>query len=161
MLRFSWDKASLPFVCDTYTHSVWKLMESSVKYYCRTPAVVVCIFPTFPFFSIRRPEKLEGYVNNFQWNSSFCTTTSGRVAFLPPMARKGDLICILYGSEVPYLLRPRMDGNYVVVGECYANGIMHGEALSADISPERYFRITWVWIYKGTVGAASNIFEEN
>ncbi|KAL2065433.1 hypothetical protein VTL71DRAFT_3103 [Oculimacula yallundae] len=72
----------------------------------------------------------------------FCTTTSGRLAFMPPIAREGDLICILYGGEVPYLLRRRADGTYMVVGECYVNGIMHGEALSMDAAQSRHFKIT-------------------
>ncbi|KAF1964026.1 HET-domain-containing protein [Bimuria novae-zelandiae CBS 107.79] len=63
----------------------------------------------------------------------FCITRKGRFCLLPPTASKGDLICILLGGEVPYVLR-RIDNQsqdyYTMVGECYVHGIMDGEAIS-------------------------------
>jgi hypothetical protein len=54
--------------------------------------------------------------------------------------QKGDLVAILAGGKVPYILRPKAaskspgeDGNlgrcYTVVGDAYIHGIMDGEAL--------------------------------
>lgn len=69
-----------------------------------------------------------------KWASTrrFCQTTSGALACVPKSARNGDIICILFGGEVPYLLRPRGPGFFRVIGECYVHGIMHGEGLSHD-----------------------------
>uniref|UniRef100_A0A0B7JYH3 Heterokaryon incompatibility domain-containing protein n=1 Tax=Bionectria ochroleuca TaxID=29856 RepID=A0A0B7JYH3_BIOOC len=42
----------------------------------------------------------------------------------------GDLICIFFGSAVPFILRPREGGNgFILVGDAYIHGIMNGEAL--------------------------------
>jgi hypothetical protein len=67
-----------------------------------------------------------------KWASKrrFCTTENSRLGCVPTAAKEGDIICVLYGSEVPYILRRIEGGGYMVVGECYINGIMHGEALS-------------------------------
>jgi hypothetical protein len=35
----------------------------------------------------------------------FCITKKGHFCLLPPTASKGDLICVLLGGEVPYVLR--------------------------------------------------------
>jgi hypothetical protein len=43
---------------------------------------------------------------------------------------KGDLICIVYGSKVPLILRRVTDGQYRLVGQCYLEGYMRGEAVT-------------------------------
>ncbi|KAM5343497.1 hypothetical protein ACJ41O_012034 [Fusarium nematophilum] len=46
-------------------------------------------------------------------------------------ARRGDIACILYGCSVPVLLRPLgVSDQYKLVGECYLQGKMDGEALT-------------------------------
>ncbi|KAF8858581.1 HET-domain-containing protein [Acephala macrosclerotiorum] len=69
------------------------------------------------------------------WASSrrFCITQKGRLAFVPSDAQEGDIITILFGGEVPYVLRPLIGhGWHNVVGECYVDGIMFGEGLSDE-----------------------------
>jgi hypothetical protein len=77
-----------------------------------------------------------------KWSSRrrFCTTANGRLACVPKSSHEGDVICILFGGEVPYVLRPIRDGYYSVIGECYVDNIMHGESLSDDTMP-REFRL--------------------
>jgi len=60
---------------------------------------------------------------------------------VPEGAETGDLICILYGGEVPYVLRPQRNGYNVVVGECYVDGIMYGEACSGQSTWAKHFRL--------------------
>ncbi|KAI9779440.1 MAG: hypothetical protein M1839_007405 [Geoglossum umbratile] len=49
----------------------------------------------------------------------------------------GDLINIIPGTSVPYLLRSAGQGHFRLVGEAYVHGIMHGEAVrGADIRME-------------------------
>ena len=61
-------------------------------------------------------------------------TPDGIEGLCPPMAKVGDLIVVLYGGRVPYVLRPQ-DGKsdetakYNFIGECYLEGYMHGRAL--------------------------------
>jgi hypothetical protein len=49
-----------------------------------------------------------------------------------------DLICVLYGGDVPYVLRPNGDRFYFV-GDCYVHGLMDGEGVNDDTS--RYFTL--------------------
>ncbi|KAK5723944.1 hypothetical protein LTR17_013786 [Elasticomyces elasticus] len=56
----------------------------------------------------------------------FGQTVNGRMCLLPPEAAKGDLVCLIRGSQVPVLLR-KSETYYENVGECYVHGIMHGE----------------------------------
>jgi hypothetical protein len=78
-----------------------------------------------------------------KWSSRrrFCTTNNGQLACVPKSSREGDVICILFGGEVPYVLRPIRDGYYSVIGECYVDNIMDGESLSHGTMP-REFQLT-------------------
>jgi hypothetical protein len=77
-----------------------------------------------------------------RWSSRrrFSVTRNGRLACVPKGSREGDAICILFGGEVPYVLRPAGGGFYAIVGECYVDNIMHGESLSHD-TISREFRL--------------------
>ena len=64
-------------------------------------------------------------------NRQFCITKKGYMGWAPPAAKPGDRICILFGGQVPYVVRPK--GKYhEFLGEAYIHGIMNGEALSMD-----------------------------
>ena len=71
----------------------------------------------------------------------FSRTLAGRLARVPSNALRTDLICVLHGSEVPYVVRLQEDGIYVVIGECYVHGIMHGEALQLPHYEPQILRI--------------------
>lgn len=61
---------------------------------------------------------------------SFILTGGGRSGLAPTATRTGDLVCLLRGGDVPFVLR-REDmrkGCYRFVGEAYVHGIMQGEA---------------------------------
>ncbi|KJA17678.1 hypothetical protein HYPSUDRAFT_79586 [Hypholoma sublateritium FD-334 SS-4] len=60
---------------------------------------------------------------------AFIITERGFLGLAPEMARKGDAVCIFQGGEVPFVVRPKGDGNWEFVGECYVHGIMSGEAV--------------------------------
>ena len=47
----------------------------------------------------------------------------------PYSAHVGDLICVLFGGQTPFVLRKREPEGYLLVGECYVHGIMDGEAI--------------------------------
>ncbi|KAF5627008.1 heterokaryon incompatibility (het-6OR allele) [Fusarium sp. NRRL 52700] len=56
----------------------------------------------------------------------------------------GDRLCVLFGAEVPFVLRPKGVG-YLVIGECYAYDLMHGEVLeklAAD--PDGRLKAEWI-----------------
>lgn len=64
-----------------------------------------------------------------KWNArrTMGLTDAGRMCWLPPDAKKGDLIYIVPGCQVPYVFRRENSGKYTLVGEAYIHGIMFGE----------------------------------
>ena len=53
----------------------------------------------------------------FQFNRRLFATKRGYFGLAPPDIRKKDLVCVLLGGEVPYVLRQRDDGGYTMIGE--------------------------------------------
>jgi hypothetical protein len=49
---------------------------------------------------------------------------------LVPDHTEGDMICVLFGCDVPVVLRQKAD-HYIFIGECYIKGLMYGEAIEA------------------------------
>ena len=88
-------------------------------------------------------------MNTYWTNMSFClnrrvlVTDANSIALGPKLTRAGDEVVIFYGGNVPFVLRP--DGEqYRLVGECYVQGVMQGEAMNKHIvegSPSIEYRI--------------------
>jgi hypothetical protein len=64
-------------------------------------------------------------------------TERGYIGSGPGRAEKGDIVCILYGAKVPYVLRKRKqpEDGYVYIGEAYIQGLMDGEFMTSDREP--------------------------
>lgn len=58
----------------------------------------------------------------------FFITQNNYVGLAPAESRVGDEVFVLLGVSVPFILRPE-DNHYLVVGEAYVHGLMHGEAI--------------------------------
>ncbi|KAI8932350.1 hypothetical protein NX059_010543 [Plenodomus lindquistii] len=60
-------------------------------------------------------------------NRAFCTTHNGMMGLVPPLTQKGDIVCLLPGGVIPYLMRkkePSVSGNeFQLVGESYFHGV--------------------------------------
>lgn len=67
----------------------------------------------------------------------------GRIGTAPRQAQQGDLICILFGCNVPVVLRLTNENDvFSFVGECYVDGCMEGEAMSSPAAADhRMFRV--------------------
>lgn len=61
-------------------------------------------------------------------------TTKGRFGIGPCRMLPGDRIYTLLGVDVPYILRPEIDGRLRLVGEAYVHRIMDGEAIEAGLA---------------------------
>jgi hypothetical protein len=98
-------------------------------------------------------------------NGSFDTNLStNRVLFIaedyqglgPEAMECGDVVCILLGGRTPFVLRPTdgrlstepssqttfpglVDVKYSFIGECYVDGVMHGEAMKDTKDPDPEF----------------------
>ena len=58
---------------------------------------------------------------------AYFTTHRGHWGIGPDAMVQGDRLCSLHGAMVPFILRPRDDGTYHVVGECYVLEMMQGD----------------------------------
>jgi hypothetical protein len=58
----------------------------------------------------------------------FCTQDM-KLGLTPNHSEINDKVAIIHGSRFPVVLRPtRVDGEYTIIGRCYLEGVMHGEA---------------------------------
>jgi Heterokaryon incompatibility protein (HET) len=67
----------------------------------------------------------------------FFTTGGGFFGIGPGIVEIGDYVCVLLGSDVPYILRYKPNsgyasGGYRLIGECYVHGVMRGEVVRAS-----------------------------
>lgn len=87
-------------------------------------------------------------------NRKFAVTDSFHMCLTPRKAQFGDLLCVLYGSSTPFVLRrcdgttvfdPResYEGDYELVGDCYAHGLMDEGQVKEYVKrlDEREFRL--------------------
>ena len=70
-------------------------------------------------------------------NRKFFTTTKDLIGLGPRSMCKGDVICIMSGGRVPYVLREERDHRRLI-GEAYVHGLMEGQAVDANT---RFHRI--------------------
>ncbi|KAM0208638.1 hypothetical protein ACHAQI_006841 [Fusarium lateritium] len=92
-----------------------------------------------PAFKVIKPtsgRELEYYETNKLpacMEPCFFVTGSGLFGLCPWKSKERDVVVLLDGGNVPYLLRPaeKKDDElrYELVGECFVQGIMHGEIL--------------------------------
>jgi hypothetical protein len=68
-------------------------------------------------------------IEKYALGRRFFFTESGRYGLGPRDTQDGDVIVIIFGLPVPFVLRKVEDGHYQVVGESYVHGIMKGEMI--------------------------------
>ncbi len=79
------------------------------------------------------PQQFMDFLASFQQatrNRRFFITEEGHMGLGPRLTKPGDLVCVLLGSRVPFILRA-VDDYHVLVGECYCHGLMEGEAVQS------------------------------
>ncbi|KAH7141005.1 heterokaryon incompatibility protein-domain-containing protein [Dactylonectria macrodidyma] len=77
-----------------------------------------------------------GDYDRFMWKANqrchgrrFFVTRKGYFGIGPECMERGDIIAVLFGGKVPYVLRATDGGRYFFIGECYVHGIMSGEVI--------------------------------
>ena len=58
----------------------------------------------------------------------FFVTKKGYMGMAPESTKEGDLVAIIFGGKVPYIIRSTENG-YRFIGDCYVPGLMKGEAV--------------------------------
>lgn len=99
------------------------------------------------------PELLGGYgsakfgllFTNCGFGRRLCITKRGYIGAAPPFAREGDIIYLIQGAQVPFVLRSAAtidpgsnessSNSFELVGEAYVHGIMDGEFYGRDEVP--------------------------
>jgi hypothetical protein len=72
-------------------------------------------------------EFLDAVIANVKGHRFF-VTADGMLGLGPVAIEEGDVLTILFGGSVPFLLRPDGDGmHFRLVGECYVRDIMEGQ----------------------------------
>nr|POE47707.1 heterokaryon incompatibility protein 6, or allele [Quercus suber] len=66
------------------------------------------------------------------YGRKFAITTEGSLCTVPSLAQIGDVVFVPKGARTPFLIRPKPaeteEGLHELVGECYVQGIMRGQA---------------------------------
>jgi hypothetical protein len=74
-------------------------------------------------------------VSEFQKGRVMGLLKGGLLACMPRETRVGDIVVVLFGGWVPYVLRPLdVEGEFELVGHCYVHGIMDGEWIEATLA---------------------------
>ena len=68
----------------------------------------------------------------FNHSRFFCRTKAGKLAQLAGHVQPRDKICIFNGGTVPYIIRPRENGSYELIGEGFVDGFMFGEGMRME-----------------------------
>ena len=95
---------------------------------------------------------------DFIWNRCLFLTTSGRVGLGPSAMQEGDWIAALFGSRLPFVLRPyrplSSDGHELssrdrrscrLVATCFIPGVMNGEATDDCEEAEEGLQLFEIW----------------
>lgn len=76
------------------------------------------------------PEAYEALAANYCFNRTFILTLDGKMGIGPIDSRPGDNVVLLYGGQIPYIIRKR-ESSWEFLGESYIQGLMSGEAIKA------------------------------
>jgi hypothetical protein len=71
-------------------------------------------------------------MSTFAFNRHFFTTETGSLGIGSRALRRKDLVCVLLGTGVPFVLRQIGADRFVLVGEAYVHGIMDGEVMRSE-----------------------------
>jgi hypothetical protein len=94
--------------------------------------------------------KYKAAIGPHAYGHRFYITARGYISLIPPNSKVGNIVCILFGSQTPFMLRPESErrsepmetvnslGIYTLVGECYINGIIDGEMLAIGLQRQKF-----------------------
>ncbi|KAI0139961.1 HET-domain-containing protein [Hypoxylon sp. NC0597] len=117
---------------------LWRILVSNKRFtsgYDPAPASYEAMYSSL----LKNPDQQNEYTECLRSNvgrQSFFTTKSGFVGTCVPDSRRGDVIAILFGSPVPFVLRPQPETiqvadkerpTHCLIGASYVGGIMDGE----------------------------------
>lgn len=81
-------------------------------------------------------EAIFGDMFTSMYSRKIFRTEGGYIGVASPLAMEGDCVCLVKGSRVPLVLRPREGNRWELMGDCYMHGIMHGQAFEEELCRE-------------------------
>lgn len=70
------------------------------------------------------------YFKEYGTNRRFFTSVGGYFGLGPSCMEQGDVCAIVFGADVPFILRPtETGGTFRLVGQAYMHGVMYGEVV--------------------------------
>jgi hypothetical protein len=75
-----------------------------------------------------KPSKIFNDFMRMSSGRSPFVTEHGHLGVSSSEVRQGDIVALIAGAQVPFVLRPCRNGEYSIVSEAYVDGIMEGEA---------------------------------
>ncbi|KAI4942808.1 hypothetical protein J4E91_009728 [Alternaria rosae] len=66
------------------------------------------------------------------WGRQIIVGRDWRLGLAHRSVCEGDLICVVHGSQVPFILRRQTSGYYRLMGQCYFESAMRGEEVTWD-----------------------------
>jgi len=76
----------------------------------------------------KRGNPVHFHENLFHYSQKVFSTEEGYMGLAPPIAEQGDIICVLFGCETPFILRAEGD-HYLLLGSCYVLAGTDGEKI--------------------------------
>jgi hypothetical protein len=77
------------------------------------------------------PEKFRRAADRVSLDRQLFVTTNGHLGLGPWQMLPGDIVCVLGGADMPFVIRRTDNDCFTLVGECYVDDIMNGEAVDA------------------------------
>jgi len=59
----------------------------------------------------------------------FFGVDNGSLGLGPAIMEEGDIVCVLFGGVMRYILRPSEEGRYLFLGGCNIRDVMNGEVV--------------------------------
>ena len=106
-------------------HKGFPQLQESMQYLheCRSWAIGSSQAPPEPY------HQFDWQARRLMQGRSLITTTGGHPGLAPKATRVGDIVCVMLGCTTPLVLRQKNHLQYELIGPCYLDGIMNGEAL--------------------------------
>lgn len=111
--------------------------DRRTTFYANFMAFLNHLLKTYRQDPLQRSERPHGKRQDFEIAArdgcelrTFFTTKKGYMGLAPSDAvQTGDIVCVLFGGEVPHILKLLDNGYYSLIGDAYVCGLMDGEAI--------------------------------
>lgn len=122
----TWQRLTAAYPCyDTAQLRGWRLSDAS-----RTEDSKLSLGTYHERLSVHE-NRFRDIFHRYAHGRKFFVSDRQALGWAPAAAQTGDLVCILHGECLPYVVRELSDG-YQLIGACYMHGFMNEEPLNLE-----------------------------